>query len=35
MDEKMKRQLKEEIGQFRETADQFMRKEITMKEFKG
>lgn len=35
MDEKMKRQLKEEIGQFRETADQFMRKEITMKDFKG
>lgn len=35
MDEMLKQQLKEEVVQFRQKAEQFMRGEISIKEFKG
>ena len=35
MDEMLKQQLKEEVAQFRQKAEQFMRGEINIKEFKG
>ena len=33
MDEMLKQQLKEEVAQFRQKAEQFMRGEINIKEF--
>ena len=35
MDEMLKQQLKEEVAQFRQKAEQFMRGDINIKEFKG